>query len=62
VHRIYTDLAVLEVTPSGLRLIDVADGLSIEELARCTAPIASGSSASHHGTAIENRTTHAVIP
>ncbi len=41
VHRIYTDLAVLEVTPSGLALIDIVDGLSKEELARCTAPIAS---------------------
>jgi len=45
VHRIYTDLAVLEVTPSGLTLIDIVDGLSIEELARRTAPIASCSSA-----------------
>ncbi len=41
VHRIYTDLAVLEVTPSGLSLIDVVQGLSSEELQRCTAPITS---------------------
>jgi 3-oxoadipate CoA-transferase, beta subunit len=40
VHRIYTDLAVFEVTPSGLALIDTVDGLTLEELARCTAPIA----------------------
>ncbi len=39
VHRIYTDLAVLEVTPTGLALIDIVEGLSPEELVRCTAPI-----------------------
>lgn len=33
VKRIYTDLATLEVTPQGLRLIDVVDGLSRDELA-----------------------------
>ncbi len=33
VKRIYSDLATLEVTPQGLRLIDVVDGLSREELA-----------------------------
>ncbi len=33
VKRIYTDLATLEVTSQGLRLIDVVDGLSREELA-----------------------------
>jgi 3-oxoadipate CoA-transferase beta subunit len=41
VHRIYTDLAVFEVSPTGLTLIDVVDGLSIEELASCTPSIAS---------------------
>ncbi|WP_408596364.1 3-oxoacid CoA-transferase subunit B [Limnohabitans sp.] len=34
VKRIYTDLATLEVTPQGLRLIDAVDGLSREELAQ----------------------------
>ena len=34
VTRIYTDLAVLDVTPEGLRAIDVIDGLSVAELAR----------------------------
>lgn len=34
VKRIYTDLATLEVTPQGLRLIDVVDGLSRDELAQ----------------------------
>jgi 3-oxoadipate CoA-transferase beta subunit len=32
VKRIYTDLATLEITAQGLRLIDVVDGLSLEEL------------------------------
>ena len=32
VKRIYTDLATLEITAQGLRLIDVVDGLSREEL------------------------------
>lgn len=32
VSRIYTDLATLEVTPQGLRLIDVVDGLSHADL------------------------------
>ncbi len=34
VRRIYTDLAVLEVTPQGLRAVDIVDGLSLPELAR----------------------------
>ncbi len=34
VSRIYTDLAVLEVTPQGLRAVDIVDGLSLPELAR----------------------------
>jgi 3-oxoadipate CoA-transferase beta subunit len=36
VSRIYTDLAVLDVTPGGLSLVDIADGLSIDELRRVT--------------------------
>jgi 3-oxoadipate CoA-transferase beta subunit len=32
VKRIYTDLATLEVTPQGLRLIDAVEGLSREAL------------------------------
>jgi len=32
VKRIYTDLATLEITPQGLRLIDAVDGLSRDEL------------------------------
>jgi 3-oxoadipate CoA-transferase beta subunit len=36
VNRIYTDLAVLDVTPEGLRVIEIADGLSLAELTRLT--------------------------
>ena len=36
VSRIYTDLAVLDVTPTGLAVRELVDGLSLEELARCT--------------------------
>jgi 3-oxoadipate CoA-transferase beta subunit len=34
VNRIYTDLAVIDVTPHGLRVIDIVDGLSLGELTR----------------------------
>ena len=34
VNRIYTDLAVIDVTPEGLRVIDIVDGLSLDELVR----------------------------
>ncbi|MDQ2642399.1 MAG: 3-oxoacid CoA-transferase subunit B [Myxococcota bacterium] len=37
VERIYTDLAVIEVTPRGLVAAEITDGLSFEELARMTA-------------------------
>ena len=36
VTRIYTDLAVLDVTPEGLRVVDVVDGLAFDELQRLT--------------------------
>ena len=32
VHRIITDLAVLDVTDSGLKLVELADGVSFDEL------------------------------
>src|SRR5438046_6568998 len=32
VNRIYTDLAVIDVTPQGLRALDIVDGLSPQEL------------------------------
>ena len=34
VHRIYTDLAVLDVTPQGLQVVEMIDGLSFDELQR----------------------------
>ena len=37
VTRIYTDLAVIDVTPHGLTVVEMVDGLSFEELARLTA-------------------------
>ena len=36
VSRIYTDLAVIEVTPTGLHLIEKADGISLDELQSLT--------------------------
>jgi 3-oxoadipate CoA-transferase beta subunit len=35
VSRIYTDLAVLDVTPGGLKIVDLVEGLSLEELRSC---------------------------
>ena len=34
VNRIYTDLAVIDVTPQGLRVIETVEGLSFDELVR----------------------------
>ena len=34
VNRIYTDLAVIDVTPNGLRVVDMIDDLSLAELQR----------------------------
>jgi len=36
VNRIYTDLAVIDVTPQGLRVLDIVDGLSLAELTKLT--------------------------
>jgi 3-oxoadipate CoA-transferase beta subunit len=36
VSRIYTDLAVLDVTPAGLAVRDIVDGLSFAELEHLT--------------------------
>jgi 3-oxoacid CoA-transferase subunit B len=38
VDRIITDLAVLDVTPEGLRLVELAPGVTIEELREKTGP------------------------
>jgi 3-oxoadipate CoA-transferase, beta subunit len=37
VSRIYTDMAVLDVTPAGLTVVAMVDGLSLDELKQCTA-------------------------
>ncbi len=34
VSRIYTDLATIDITPQGLRVVDMVEGLSLEELVR----------------------------
>ena len=34
VNRIYTDLAVIDVTPQGLRVVDMVAGLSLDELTK----------------------------
>jgi 3-oxoadipate CoA-transferase beta subunit len=36
VNRIFTDLAVLDVTPRGLEVVEIVDGLSFDELQRIT--------------------------
>jgi 3-oxoadipate CoA-transferase, beta subunit len=36
VNRIYTDLAVIEVTPAGLVALEMVDGLSFDELVKLT--------------------------
>jgi 3-oxoadipate CoA-transferase beta subunit len=36
VSRIYTDLAVIDVTPHGLKVVERVEGLSHEELERLT--------------------------
>jgi 3-oxoadipate CoA-transferase beta subunit len=36
VNRIYTDLAVIDITPQGLRVIDIVGGLPFAELQRLT--------------------------
>ena len=41
VHRVYTDLAVIDVTPRGLVVVDVVEGMGFEELqSRTGAPLA----------------------
>ena len=46
VGRVYTDLAVIDVTPAGLVVVDVVPGLSLPELVRLTGvPLADGTAA-----------------
>lgn len=43
VNRIYTDLAVIDVAPEGLVVIDIAPGLSLDQLAKMSGvPLANG--------------------
>jgi 3-oxoadipate CoA-transferase beta subunit len=43
VNRIYTDLAVIDVAPDGLVVIDIAPGLSLDQLTKMTGvPLANG--------------------
>ena len=47
VNRIYTDLAVIDVTPEGLAVVETVDGLAFDELARITGvPLRQASGAS----------------
>jgi 3-oxoadipate CoA-transferase, beta subunit len=48
VNRIYTDLAVIEVTPSGLQVLEMVEGLGFDELVRLT------------GVPLRRRAEHAV--
>ena len=46
VNRIYTDLAVIDVKPDGLHVVDMVEGLEFEELQRLTGvPLARSSAA-----------------
>ena len=36
VNRIYTDLAVMDVTPQGLVVRDITEGMSLQELEKLT--------------------------
>ena len=50
VNRIYTDLAVIDVTPHGLRVVEIVDGLTFDELQRLTGvPLASASAGRRGG-------------
>lgn len=43
VNRIFTDLAVIDVTPHGLEVVEIVDGLAFDELQRLTGtPLAAG--------------------
>jgi 3-oxoadipate CoA-transferase beta subunit len=46
VKRVYSDLATIECTPQGLKLVDLVDGLSREELEKLVGlPIAPAAAA-----------------
>ncbi|MEM7230503.1 MAG: CoA-transferase, partial [Planctomycetota bacterium] len=44
VNRVYTDLAVVDITPQGFELVEVCPGVSVEDVQACTgAPLLLGS-------------------
>ena len=45
VNRIFTDLAVLDVTPHGLAVVEIVDGLSFDELQKVTGVLRPASAA-----------------
>ncbi|MEU1181064.1 CoA-transferase, partial [Streptomyces sp. NPDC005820] len=46
VHRIITDLGVLDITPAGLALVETAPGVTVEHIAaRTGAPLLTGATA-----------------
>ena len=47
VNRIFTDLAVLDVTPDGLAVLEMVDGLTFDQLARLTGVPLRRASAAH---------------
>ena len=50
VDRIYTDLAVIDVTRAGLEVLEIAEGITFEELQRLTgAPLRPRTGATRHG-------------
>jgi 3-oxoadipate CoA-transferase beta subunit len=51
VNRIYTDLAVIDVTPDGLAVVEIVDGLAFDELERITGVPLSRSSGQSPGNA-----------
>jgi 3-oxoadipate CoA-transferase beta subunit len=51
VNRIYTDLAVIDVTPDGLAVVEIVDGLAFDELERITGVPLSRSSGQSSGNA-----------
>jgi 3-oxoadipate CoA-transferase beta subunit len=36
VSRVYTDLAVIDITPEGLKVVETVEGLTVDELERLT--------------------------
>jgi 3-oxoadipate CoA-transferase beta subunit len=47
VSRIYTDLAVIDITPAGLNVVDLVDGVSFEILQQVTGRTSTGADLLH---------------